>query len=102
MVRKLFNLVVASMQVRCNICNNMVARNATKGKKKRQRFAGISADSRALKVNRSHLWRVLSGQRQSRSLMLRYDALKTRQASAARPDARGAEGENIPGSPFLR
>jgi hypothetical protein len=54
----------------------MVAGIAQKSKKKRMVFAGITSDARALEVNRSHLWRVLSGQRQSRCLMLRYMAMK--------------------------
>ena len=61
----------------------MVAGIAQKSKKKRKVFAGISADARALGVNRSHLWPVLIGQRHSRSLMLRFDALKAGQSKVA-------------------
>ena len=57
----------------------------TKGKgepKTRVRFAGICADARALGVSREHLFRVLSGQRQSRSLLQRYRELKQSKAIA--------------------
>jgi len=62
------------------MCNNMVARNVKECKKKRKIFVEISADSRALGINRSHLWRVLIGQRQSHSLLARYGALKQQKA----------------------
>jgi hypothetical protein len=62
----------------------MVARIAIKGKKKRWGFPGISVNARALGVNRSHLWRVLSGKRRSCSLVARYMALKSKQASEAK------------------
>jgi hypothetical protein len=51
----------------------------TKGKsetKRRSRFTGICADAEALGVSREHLFRVLTGERQSRSLMRRYLELK--------------------------
>ena len=38
----------------------------------RVRFAGIGKAAAALGVERTHLWRVLTGQRQSRSLTRRY------------------------------
>lgn len=47
----------------------------------RYRYPHILAASEALKVSRVHLWLVLTGRRQSRSLLLRYQAL-TRQAGA--------------------
>ena len=37
---------------------------------------GIVADAKALDVHRIHLWLVLTGRRQSRSLVRRYRALK--------------------------
>lgn len=40
--------------------------------KKHRRFTGISAAAERLGVHRGHLWAVLSGRRQSRSLMRRY------------------------------
>jgi hypothetical protein len=39
-------------------------------------FPGISSDAKALDVTLSHLWRVLVGQRQSKSLLSRYNALQ--------------------------
>jgi hypothetical protein len=51
----------------------------TKGKgetKKRSRFTGICADAHALGVSREHLFRVLTGERESRSLLRRYLELK--------------------------
>lgn len=44
----------------------------------RPRFRGIVADARALGVSRDHLWRVLVGDRQSLSLLKRYNALQTK------------------------
>lgn len=40
------------------------------------RFAGIGEAAQALGVDRTHLWRVLTGRRQSRSLSARYAAWK--------------------------
>jgi len=37
---------------------------------------GIVADAKALDVHRIHLWLVLTGRRQSRSLIKRYRALR--------------------------
>lgn len=39
-------------------------------------FVGICADARFLGVTREHLYRVLTGQRASKSLLKRYQALK--------------------------
>ena len=36
------------------------------------RFPGISQAARTLGVSRTHLWYVLTGRRQSRSLLARY------------------------------
>jgi hypothetical protein len=44
----------------------------------RPRFPGIVADARALGVSRDHLWRVLVGDRQSLSLLKRYNALQSK------------------------
>ncbi len=41
---------------------------------------GIVAHARALGVRREHLWMVLEGQRESRSLMARYEELTGRKA----------------------
>lgn len=43
---------------------------------KTRRFRGISADAERLDVCRQHLWQVLTGRRQSRSLLSRYQQLK--------------------------
>jgi len=49
-----------------------------KGESKRQvRFIGICADATKLGVTREHLYRVLIGQRTSRSLLRRYRELKS-------------------------
>jgi hypothetical protein len=45
----------------------------------RQKYVGITTDARTLGVERSHLWRVLIGERQSKSLLARYRALKQKQ-----------------------
>ena len=39
------------------------------------RFAGIGEAAQALGVDRTHLWRVLTGRRKSASLHARYEAL---------------------------
>jgi hypothetical protein len=58
-------------------------RGATKtGAKRRWRFRGICADARTLGVHRNSLYKVLAGERQSRSLMERYRAMAGHQAKA--------------------
>ena len=58
--------------------------NETRRKKlaRRPRIKGLCAQARRLSVCREHLQKVLSGQRQSRSLMARVQALKADQAKA--------------------
>jgi hypothetical protein len=51
---------------------------ATKTKsqqKRRTRFPGICTDAELLGVSREHLYRVLTGERESKSLLERYRAL---------------------------
>ena len=43
---------------------------------KRAYKKGLVRDSKILGVHWSHLWRVINGQRESKSLMNRYNALK--------------------------
>jgi DNA-binding phage protein len=43
---------------------------------KARRFRGITKAARELGVDRTHLYRVLKGQRQSRALIRRYKALR--------------------------
>ena len=43
------------------------------------KYPGINADARALGVDRVHLYKVLEGQRVSKSLLLRYKELKAEQ-----------------------
>lgn len=43
-------------------------------------FPGIVEDAKALGVDRAHLWRVLTGERPSVSLLARYRDLKARTA----------------------
>lgn len=45
-------------------------------KKESKRFIGISAAAARLGVHRGHLWAVLAGKRESRSLLKRYEALR--------------------------
>jgi hypothetical protein len=47
--------------------------------KRRWRFRGICADARALGVHRNSLYKVLAGERQSRSLLARWESLKAEQ-----------------------
>ncbi len=42
-------------------------------------FPGIVEDAKALGVSRTHLWRVLTGQRESARLLARYQHLKAQQ-----------------------
>ena len=45
-----------------------------RGKGAACRFPGITEAARRLGVDRSHLWRVLAGRRESRALSARYSA----------------------------
>lgn len=45
-------------------------------------FTGINADARELGVSRSHLWRVLRGERKSPELLERYRELRAEQADS--------------------
>jgi hypothetical protein len=57
-----------------------------KGEPKRQvRFVGICADAARLGVTREHLYRVLIGERTSKSLLKRYYALKDKPPPADSP-----------------
>jgi len=47
-----------------------------KTKKRAQRFRGIGRHAEQLGVRREHLWMVLTGRRESRSLMVRYAAMR--------------------------
>jgi hypothetical protein len=60
----------------------MESRNK-KTRKRGPRIPGICADAEALGVHRIHLWNVLKGRRESRSLLRRYKALKQQQAHTA-------------------
>jgi hypothetical protein len=59
-----------------------LARNPGRKKGGKNRFKGIVADAWTLQVNPSHLWRVLSGKRESKILMDRYRELKKQQRQA--------------------
>jgi hypothetical protein len=54
----------------------MLRATSQESKKRTVRFPGIVADAKALGVTRQTLWRVLTGEWQSRSLLRRYEALK--------------------------
>lgn len=56
------------------------ARAKTSGR--RVRFPGLMTAARELGVERSHLYRVLSGQRESRRLMRQYRAWQSRRKEA--------------------
>jgi hypothetical protein len=56
-------------------------------KRKWRPWPGAVLSAAQLAVTYSHLRRVLSGERQSRSLLARYAALKPDQAKAAKPTA---------------
>jgi len=45
--------------------------------KRRVTYRGIGADADTLGCNRVHLWKVLTGRRVSKSLMARYNELKS-------------------------
>ena len=49
-------------------------------KKQKPQFLGIVKDAEILGVDRIHLWKVLTGNRESARLMRRYRELKARQA----------------------
>ena len=52
------------------------ATNGPKKHKRRVRFPGLCTDAEDLGVHRNHLYMVLAGLWQSRSLLKRYTALK--------------------------
>jgi hypothetical protein len=54
----------------------MLHATTKKSTKKSVRFKGIVTDAKALGVRRETLWRVLTGQWKSKSLLTRYAALK--------------------------
>ena len=60
---------VTGKLMKSNKKNKPIGRHVT-------RFPGIVADARELGVNRIHLYLVLSGQRQSKSLLRRYANLQ--------------------------
>jgi hypothetical protein len=49
--------------------------------KRQTRFRGIGRHAEELGVRREHLWQVLTGRRQSRSLMDRYAEIKRRETA---------------------
>ncbi len=63
----------------------MLRQHRRKEKPKRgpTKYPGIIRDATELGVTRVHLWRVLTGERDSRLLMARYSALKARQLKKA-------------------
>ena len=52
---------------------------SVKSKRRRKRIAGITAASAALGVTRFHLYKVLTGNRESPKLLARYHKLKSAQ-----------------------
>jgi hypothetical protein len=52
-----------------------------KTKKRRQQFRGIGQHAEQLGVRREHLWMVLTGRRESRSLLIRYAAINKEKVS---------------------
>lgn len=57
----------------------MKASNRATKKNHPKRFKGICADAIALNVTRVHLWKVLTGRRESKPLLARYRNWKRRQ-----------------------
>ena len=55
----------------------------TKIRKRAPKIRGLCADAEELGVTRMHLWAVLKGKRESRSLTRRYKALKQQQSQTA-------------------
>jgi hypothetical protein len=51
--------------------------------RRRVKYVGIVSDAAALAVSREHLWQVLSGRRESKSLLARYSTLKRGQMKEA-------------------
>ncbi len=56
----------------------MLVSGAIERKRKNTVFRGITADARKLRVSRVHLWMVLTNRRESKPLLARYHALKTK------------------------
>ncbi len=54
-----------------------------KNRQRRARIRGITRAARELGVSHSHLWRVLTGERQSRRLRSRYDDWRREQSRRA-------------------
>jgi hypothetical protein len=55
-----------------------VSPNKSESKRRVVQFVGIVADATRLGVSREHLYRVLTGQRISKSLLKRYQELKSK------------------------
>ena len=57
-----------------------VAKKSRPGWTREVKYPGIMRDARELGVSRTQLWYVLEGERESKSLLRRYRALKAQQA----------------------
>jgi hypothetical protein len=66
----------------------LLLREEKSERKRRVRFPGICEDAFRLGVTREHLYRVLIGERQSKSLLKRYRELKGHETEP--PDAPAA------------
>ena len=82
-LKEFFKMTVDTLE---SSVRTMIMLRVTKAKSERKsgqqkhvrriRFPGIMQDAAALKVHRIHLYRVLTGDRVSKSLTTRYQALK--------------------------
>ena len=57
-------------------------KNSSPLKKPRTRFPGIMTFTRLHGLDRTHVWRVLSGQRESRRLLSQWEAFKSSRKAA--------------------
>lgn len=68
----------------CPKLSDMLPATPEETNPKRVRFEGIIADARRLGVDRTHLYRVLTGKRESKELLKRYISLKAKRSKKGR------------------
>jgi hypothetical protein len=73
--RKNFQKRLAFCVIRHKLLEMELAGRTNQGRKRRVRFPNIGEEAQLLGVDPSHLWRVLTGARVSRSLIARYESL---------------------------
>jgi hypothetical protein len=83
-LKKIRIFCLRALRARSKVHPSMVTTNEMSNRKRnKRRFLGLPAAARALGVDRTHLWRVLTGQRVSLSLRKRFRAF---QQATARGD----------------